>query len=203
MNIKEIKLKARESLVGKYGDAIGVMMLLSIASLIGSELVNLFNFSDNVTIILTYVVDLIITGLLGFGSLSFYLKLSRDENVEIDELWSKTNMAKTYILASVVIAIFTSLWTLLLIIPGIIASFSYSMTHYILLDNPSMSVMEALKESKRIMTGHKMDLFLLNLSFIGWIILGIFTFGILYFWLMPYMSVTTCNFYNQIKNKEI
>lgn len=73
------------------------------------------------------------------------------------------------------------------------------MAYYIMLDHPEMRPLEAIKESKRIMNGHKLDYFILQLSFLGWAILGIFTFGILWLWLIPYMNVTNCHFYNEIK----
>ena len=119
------------------------------------------------------------------------------------ELFSKTNLALPYIFLSVVTGIFTFLWSLLFIIPGIIASISYSLVHFIKLDNPELNEFEVIRRSKEMMKGHKMDYLILWLSFIGWFILGIFTFGILYFWLIPYMNVTMANFYNKLKQEKI
>ena len=93
------------------------------------------------------------------------------------------------------------LWTLLFIIPGIIKSYSYCMSFYILADHPEITVREALNESKRMTQGHKMDLFILQLSFIGWGILATLTFGIGYFWLIPYMQVTMANTYKKLANQ--
>ena len=72
------------------------------------------------------------------------------------------------------------------------------MASLIKLDNQDMKAMDCIRKSKEMMKGHKWEYFKLMFSFIGWIILGIFTFGILYFWLMPYMMVTECNFYNEL-----
>lgn len=94
------------------------------------------------------------------------------------------------------------LWTLLLIIPGIIKSLSYSMAPFIAIEHPEYSVSEAINASKAMMKGHKMRLFLLCLSFIGWMILGLLTLGIGYLWLMPYMYTTVAAFYNNIKAQE-
>lgn len=203
MNRVELKEKAKESLTGKYGDAIGIVLLLFAISFITgigcNILKDILGISKDSYSILNTICSLILSGLFTLGYTSYFLKISRDEDVEISELWSKMNLFVPYIVVSILIGLFTTLWALLLIIPGIIAAFSYSMTFYIMLDNPEMSPMEAIKESKRIMNGHKMDLFILELSFLGWAILGIFTFGILYLWLIPYMNVTTCNFYNEIK----
>ncbi|EOV9526534.1 DUF975 family protein [Bacillus cytotoxicus] len=89
------------------------------------------------------------------------------------------------------------------IIVSIIAYFSYAMTFYILVENPEYSVLQALKESKFIMKGHKLDLFLLWLSFIGWGILAMFTLGIGLLWLYPYFTTTTAHFYQYISEKEL
>lgn len=203
INRAELKERAKESLRGKYGDAIGIILLLGLISfaigLVTGIISGIFSFEESTLSIITDIVSLVVSSLFTFGYLNFFLKISRDEETSVSDLWSKTNMLVPCLIVTILIGLFTTLWTLLLIIPGIIAAFSYSMTYFVMLDNPEMSAMEAIKESKRIMNGHKMDFFVLGLSFLGWIILGAFTFGILYFWLMPYMYVTMCNFYNEIK----
>ncbi len=97
--------------------------------------------------------------------------------------------------------IYTYLWSLLFIIPGIIKSFSYAMTNYILVDNPELSANEAIERSMAMMRGHKFDLFYLYLSFIGWYILGLFTLGIGYLWLQPYVLTAQASFYRDVKNE--
>ncbi len=97
--------------------------------------------------------------------------------------------------------IFTYLWMLLLIVPGIIKSLSYAMTNYILIDNPELSANEAIERSMAMMRGHKFDLFYLYLSFIGWYILGLFTLGIGYLWLQPYILTAQASFYLDVKNE--
>ena len=99
--------------------------------------------------------------------------------------------------------LFTFLWSLLFVIPGIIKALSYSMSTYILAENPGMPALEAIERSKKMMDGHKADLFVLGLSFIGWALLGSITLGIAYIWIIPYVSTTYVNFYNQIKGEGI
>lgn len=99
--------------------------------------------------------------------------------------------------------LFTFLWSLLFIIPGIIKAFSYSMSQYILADNPKLTAMEALSESKQIMDGRKLDLFILVLSFVLWYLLCLITGGIAYIYVKPYFEATITNFYNEIKDKKI
>ena len=95
--------------------------------------------------------------------------------------------------------IYTLLWTLLLIIPGIVKSLSYAMTSFILFDNPEMKNNEAIELSMKMMDGHKVDLFWLQLTFIGWAILCILTLGIGFFWLIPYIQASMVEFYKEVK----
>lgn len=96
-------------------------------------------------------------------------------------------------------SVYILLWSLLLIIPGIIKAMSYSMTPFILRDRPDLKNNGAIELSMAMMDGHKADLFWLYLSFIGWFILSLLTLGIGYFWLMPYISSTIANFYEDVK----
>lgn len=98
--------------------------------------------------------------------------------------------------------LFTFLWSLLLVIPGIIKAFSYMLAPYIVLENPRMPVMEAIDESRRLMDGNKWRAFCLGLSFIGWWLLGILTFGILFFWLVPYQSIAFGAFYRAVLHEK-
>lgn len=103
-------------------------------------------------------------------------------------------------LGVVLMILFVYLWMLLFIIPGIIKGFAYSMTPYILKDNPELSANQAINLSVKMMKGHKFDLLCLCLSFIGWGLLSILTLGIGYFWLMPYMYTSMAAFYQDVKN---
>lgn len=98
--------------------------------------------------------------------------------------------------------VFIVLWSLLFLIPGIIKCFSYAMTPYILIEHPEMSVNKAIDESIYLMDGHKFDYFYLGLSFIGWIILSIMSFGIGFIWLIPYMQTTMAAFYADLKKEK-
>ncbi len=91
------------------------------------------------------------------------------------------------------------LWSLLFLIPGIVKSFSYAMTPFVLHDEPDLNAGEAIAKSARMMRGHKMDIFLLELSFIGWFILGALSCGIAYFWIFPYYTATIAAFYEGLK----
>lgn len=96
-------------------------------------------------------------------------------------------------------AIFIALWTFLFIVPGIVKAYSYSMTPYILEENPELSANEAIDRSRFMMRGHKFDLFWLQLGFIGWFFLCILTGGIGFLWLEPYYSSAKAAFYEEVK----
>lgn len=97
--------------------------------------------------------------------------------------------------------LFVYLWALLLFVPGIIKAYAYAMTPYILVDNPDLSANQAINLSKKMMKGHKFDLFYLHLGFLGWGVLSVFTLGIGMLWLMPYMMTAQAAFYQDVKNE--
>ena len=97
------------------------------------------------------------------------------------------------------IGIFTFLWALLLIIPGIIKALSYSLAPYILVDNPELTANQAIDESAKMMQGHKMDLFLILLGYMGLALLSLLALGIPLLWLYPYYQVVLAKFYEEVK----
>ena len=96
--------------------------------------------------------------------------------------------------------LYTILWTLLFIVPGIIKGLAYSLTPFIVKDNPQLSPNQAINLSMKMMKGHKFDLFYLYLSFIGWILLAMLTLGIGLLWVIPYMQTSMAAFYLDVKN---
>lgn len=203
MTRKELKENAKKSLKGKWGESVKIILInFGIYFLFGFILgiiESIFNINEELCGILENILNIVIGSFLTLGLISYFAKIARGETPKYDELFSKTNMFKSMFLITILISIYTTLWSLLLIIPGIIAAISYSQVHYILLDEPNIKVNDAIKKSKEIMKGHKTDYFVLCLSFLGWIILSILTFGIGMLWLMPYMQVTLFNFYESIK----
>ncbi|MGF2623996.1 DUF975 family protein, partial [Bacillus cereus] len=127
---------------------------------------------------------------------------------KVDDVFSgfkKKNVFKSMKLG-LLQAIFLFLWSLLLIVPGIIKYFSYSMSYYILVENPDYTASKALRESKRIMKGQKLKLFVLWLSFIGWFLLaafiGMFTFNLSFIFISPYYNTTVSHFYLDLIKKQ-
>lgn len=103
---------------------------------------------------------------------------------------------------SFMVMLYTILWSLLLVIPGLIKALAYSMSFYISKDHPEYSIDECIEASKRMMDGHKWELFILELSFIGWILLSILTLGIGFLWLAPYMDTTIAHYYEELKAEQ-
>lgn len=145
-------------------------------------------------------VGLIIGGPMQFGVSVFTLRFARGKNADIAQIFDGFRHRVTEsIVAYLLMLLYIFLWSLLLIIPGIIAAIAYSQTFFILADDDKVSGTEALSRSQKIMSGNKWRFFCLGLRFIGWFILCLFTFGIGFLWLIPYMQVTFANFYNEIK----
>ncbi|NLL62965.1 MAG: DUF975 family protein [Ruminococcaceae bacterium] len=145
----------------------------------------------------------VIAGPTRLGLCQFNKNLYYNEDPKFSDLFSHFNNFKKGFLTLLLMNIFTFLWTLLLIIPGIIKSFAYSMSFYILMEDPSLEPKEAIKRSEELMKGQKLNLFFLFISFIGWQILSLLTLGIGYFFLSPYMEQATYAFYKNISTPDI
>ena len=216
----ELKENAKSSLKGNWGQAIIVMIIYGLITLAISCIGFMgkgVNLNDPQAIeailngtsslvspaqVISAILSIFVTSFLALGSVSFYMKLSRNEEVTYKELFSKTGLWALYIGVSVMTAIFVGLWSLLLVIPGIVATYKYAMVDYIMVDNPNIGVFEAIRKSKEMMYGHKLDYFILQFSFLGWAILSVFTFGLLMLYVAPYMNVTCANFYYSIKDEK-
>lgn len=183
-----LKQKAKTALSGNWGIAIAVTLVYAIASGVASQF---------------YGIGTIFIGLpLAVGVNVYFINVIRGagEFEDIIEPFKTNYIENTFTMF--LMQIYVMLWSLLLIIPGIIKSFSYAMVPYIMADsNYNLSYNDAITESRRLMDGRKMDFFILGLSFIGWLLLSILTFGILLIWLVPYMNATFAAFYMDIKGE--
>lgn len=153
-----------------------------------------------------YVLNVLISIVLiplNIGVAQNVLAWSRGEDVnKWKVLFGGFNSAKIFFKQVGVVVLNTilcALWAILLVVPGIIKGLAYSMYPYVLRDEPDLSVWQTLKKSEAIMKGYKGKLFLMYLSFVGWFILGAFTFGILYIWLTPYVMTSTVKFYDDVR----
>lgn len=149
----------------------------------------------------TFVLVIVLTGSIMVGSAAYFIGIVRGNKA--DDLNPLVNGFKDdfggNLVTGLLVTLFTFLWSLLFIIPGIVKSYSYAMTYFIKNDKPGITGQQAITESRNMMKGHKMELFLLDLSFIGWYIVGALCLGIGTLWVTPYHQTARAHFYEELK----
>ncbi|MBT2678277.1 DUF975 family protein [Bacillus sp. ISL-35] len=211
LSISQIKKKSLASLKGKWGIGVALTFIIFLITAIVPSIVEVIlsgGFSDwanqTETPLIADMLNLLVSFLfipLTVASYWFFLVIARWNDPKISDIFTvykKWELSLKLIGTSILVGFFTILWSLLLIIPGIIKGISYSQVFFLLKDNPQLSALEAITESKIRMKGYKWKYFLLNLSFIGWAFIAIFTFGIGFLWLAPYISTANATFYNEL-----
>ena len=184
---KELKAAAKEQIKGNIATYFGLNIVLGLILSISS---------------VSFVGPLVLAGPLQLGLVLFMMEVVRKGKGEFGTGFKGFNNFGASFIAGLLMTVFICLWTLLLYIPGIIAAFRYSMTFYILADNPELSGYDAIKKSKEMMVGHKWELFVLLLSFFWWYILGMITFGLAYIYVQPYIDATMVNYYEKLKAEQ-
>lgn len=210
MDNYQIKQHARISLKGNWGLGVGIGILVTLLSLVLIFVVDVTtsggfeNFVSQEDPPMSAILGNMIVSIalipLTISVYWFFLSLVRFEGPKASDVFAIFKDGNAYfklILTSILSGIFITLWSFLFIIPGIIKSFSYSQSYYLLKDHPEYTALEAITESKKRMKGYKGKYFLLNLSFIGWGILSMLTFGIGFLWLTPYIYASQATFYNE------
>lgn len=184
----ELRERAREQLEGNWGQAALTYLVYSVIMGAAAGAAGIGN--------------LIVGGPIELGFTRYALQLKRLKHGQIEDLFTGFRHFENSLVLYLVRTIFVALWSLLLIIPGIIAALRYSMAMYILHDDPEMTGMAALRKSAEMTQGYKGRLFAMYLGFIGWAILCIPTLGIGFLWLVPYIKVTEANFYEGLKAEQ-
>ena len=192
---KEIKENAKELLGRRIFGAKWMWMLLAI--LIISAIIGTTS---------SFVVGVIFAGVFTAGLSCVLLRVARkeDEHANIGKLFSTFGDGQLgkYIGLGLLQMLFIFLWSLLLIIPGIIKSYAYSMSYFIQLDNPDMGPKDSITASRKMMKGHKWQLFVMDLSFIGWYIVGFLCLGVGVLWVHPYYELSKALFYEELKAEQ-
>lgn len=196
MNVtrQELKARAKAQLGGKIFSNLWLTALL--VCLVHGVIVSTLGAIPTVGALAAVVVG----GPLMYGLLYIFIKQARDgEPMQIGDLFKgfKDDFLQTF-LVGFLTSLFTFLWSLLFVIPGIVKSYSYSMAMYIKVDHPDYTWKECINESRAMMNGHKMELFVQDLSFIGWYIVGAICLGIGTLWVAPYHQATRIHFYNEL-----
>ncbi len=192
----DIRSRAREALGGQIFDRTWLISLAAIAII---SLV--LNLASQMT---CGIATFILTGPLYVGLHAAFLRLARRErDMEIGSIFEGcTNGFGENVKLGIMYTLYVMLWTLLFIIPGIIKSYSYALIYYIKADHPEYGWRECLDESERMMQGNKWRFFCLNLSFIGWSLLGSLACGIGVLWVSPYIQASTAVFYEELKREQ-
>lgn len=222
MQAKEFRRTARENLRGNWGVSIGAAVIACLfgSLLVGSTFIpeieiriddqNISNYSDLINILLSgynlllgltaalSMAKLVLGGVVQLGYAKFLLNQHDRCLPRISDLFSQFDNFGKGFCQSFLRGLYVFLWSLLLVIPGIIAAYRYAMTPFILADHPDMTVREAIAASKRMMHGHKWDLFWLDLTFIGWYLLCALTFNLGCIALNPYMNAAYAAFYRHL-----
>lgn len=192
MNRAELKTNAKAQIQGKIGILFLITLIVGAISGAASGLLSLIPGGS-------LIATIIITPAMTLSLVRVYLMVIKGQQPEAKDAFCGFDDFFSAFKVNLLTGIFTFLWSLLFVIPGIIKSISYSMAMYVLAENKGKNAMECINESKAMTEGHKMDLFLLGLSFMGWILLTIVTCGIAYIWVGPYMSTTFANAYRSLK----
>ena len=187
---REYMKKAREQLKGKWTNAVLITLLYFI--IVGA--------AGSISKV-GWLISLVITGPIMLGYYSFFIGIARNENIKLEILFQYFSRFSQAFVTYILMVIIVLLWTLLLIVPGIIAALGYSQTFFLLTEDENIRGMEAIRESKDMMMGQKWKLFCLFMRFLGWIVLGILSLGIGFLWVGPYIMTSAANFYIDLKNR--
>lgn len=197
-----LKNNAKAQLKGKWGMAVitsfvGVLFISGFSGIIG-----VIEPEGGTITVIGRFISIFLGGLITLGISKFVLNIATYKEANFNDLFSGTNIYLKTLGLWVLILLCVCIATIFLIIPGIIVGLMFSQAFFILCEDNEKSIMACLKESSEIMIGHKFDLFVLGLSFIGWWIVAIITLGIGSLWVYPYQEVTFANFYLSLrKNK--
>ena len=211
----EIRQESLAFMKGNWGPAVGVTIVFLllvyacsfVATTIGLSLGQSIDDENGLSVqALSMLASILVVFPLTFSAVKLFLNFVRGEQAlkakELFNAFKKPCYGKSMGLY-LLITIFTTLWTLLLIVPGIIKSLSYSLAPYILADNPELTANEAINQSMKMMNGHKMQLFLILLGYLGFALLSILALGIPLLWLYPYYQVVLAKFYEEVKSEAV
>lgn len=188
-----LKSQAKQQIKGKIGILFVITLIIAIVSGLATAVLSL------IPVVGSLAATIIVTPAFALSLIRIYLSLAQGANPEVKDAFTGFDDFWSAFKVTFLVGLYTFLWSLLFVIPGIIKGFSYSMSMYILAENKGKSAKECIRESMEMTDGHKMELFVLGLSFIGWGFLVAITFGIAAIWVTPYMQATLTNAYNSLK----
>lgn len=198
-----IKQRAKNSVKKKKGACVSFaliyMLIFPVLEFSVHNLSILFRRYSSFVLLAEYIALIVFFSALCLGSSIFFLEVSKRKDADFMIFFDGFDNIFRAIGLTVLSGLFTFLWSLLLIVPGIVASYSYRAAIYILAECPEISPLDALRISKNMMKGRRLRLFLLDLSFIGWFLLTGVTFGIAGLYVIPYFKAADTEFYRELK----
>ena len=197
MNRAELKTRAKAQIKGNIGILFVITLVIAVVSGLATALLSL------IPVVGSLAATVIVTPAFALSVYRVYLNLFNGTKPEVKDAFSGFDDFWAAFKVNFLVGLFTMLWSLLFVIPGIVKAYSYSMSMYILAENKGKAALECINESKAMTNGHKMDLFVLSLSFIGWLLLVGITFGIAAIWVTPYMQATLTNAYQSLKTTPV
>ena len=208
--IREYKRAARASLRGNWAPAVLASLVLLFIAVLLSVPTELFLYANLGPALFfglqtgSLLISTFLVVPLGVGYAVACLMLYETNDDRLSENMFKTAFSRYWhkVGGMFLMSLKVWLWSLLLVIPGIIMAFAYAMTPYILEEHPEIGAWEASRVSQKMMRGHKFRLFRLNLSFIGWALLCVLTLGVGFLWLVPYMQMSQAAFYSDLKAQQ-
>ena len=200
INRAELKRHAKDQLKGKWGLAIGSIVVIILIQIVFNIISRCVQDNTILFIIIT-LVSMIVSSAMSIGMCRLSLNYAYDDKQPaFTDIFSGFQVILKVIGLFILLGIIILVGTILLVIPGIIFSYMFSQAYFILADDNSKSIIQCLKESAGMMKGYKFKYFVLLLSFLGWTILGLIPLGIGLLWVMPYMNVTVASFYLKVKD---
>lgn len=207
INRAELKQQAKSLIKGKIGSLFVVMLVYIVICFAIMIIPSFMTVSESSLVALLGNILSIVASLavmpIAMGYYLVYLDVAKGQEVAVRRLFDGFNYFVKVVILTILVGVFTCLWSLLFIVPGIIKSFSYSQAFFILAENPDMRPIDAITESRRMMDGHKWEYFVLSLSFILWILLCYVTCCIAMIYVMPYMTTTLVLFYLKLKGDDV
>ena len=195
MNRKELKAKAKEQIKGKIGILFLISVIMTAVSSAACALLGLIPYVGEA------LGSIIVVPAFALSTIQIYLGVTAGMKPGVKDAFGGFADFWSAFKVSFLTGLYTFLWSLLFVIPGIIKAFSYSMSMYILAENKGKSARECIKESMAMTKGYKWELFVLDLSFFGWALLVVVTAGIASIWVAPYIQATLANAYQALKAK--
>lgn len=155
--------------------------------------------------LVSIAVSLLVVNVITLGSMTWFHRAIKTEGLNMEEMfWPFKEDYGGNVLMMFLISLYTALWSMLFVVPGIVKGYSYSLAMYKKSENPNIPASKAIELSTRMTNGHKMDLFVLDMSFIGWAILSAFTLNILgILYVMPYQYASKAFAYEEIKEEAL